>query len=135
MNAAARILVVLARLFGLTAVVLGLLFWAGYARGWTGLHMAVGSGMVLSLFVLAVVALRSDAGPGLVVLAIGWAFLVPILGVMQTRLLPGPLHWMIQVLHLAVSGAAIGLAGALGAQVARAAAGRPERGRDVELAA
>src|SRR6266568_339574 len=100
MNAAARILVVLARL-------LGLLFWAGYARGWTGLHMAVGSGMVLSLFVLAVVALRSDAGPGLVVLAIGWAFLVPILGVMQTRLLPGPLHWMIQVLHLAVSGAAI----------------------------
>src|SRR5437773_11752686 len=134
MKTAARILGVLTRLFGITAVVLGLLFWAGYARGWIGLHMAVGSGMVLSLFVLAVVALRSHARPGLVVVAIGWAFLVPILGVMQTRLLPGPLHWVIQVLHLVVSGAAIGLASALGSQIGRAAAGRPERGRGVELA-
>jgi uncharacterized membrane protein YczE len=123
------------RLCGITAVVLGLLFWAGYARGWVGLHMAVGSGMVLSLFLLAVVAVRSRARPGLLVLAIGWAFLVPIFGVMQTRLLPGPLYWVIQLLHLAISGAAIGLASALGSHIARTAAGRPGRDRTAELAA
>src|SRR6266705_1408333 len=35
---------------------------------WVGLHMVVGSGMVLSLFLLALVAVRSHARPGLVVL-------------------------------------------------------------------
>lgn len=121
MMTSGRVLVVLTRIFGITAVVLGLLFWAGYARGWVGLHMVVGSGMVLSLFVLALVAVRGGVRPALVVLAIGWAFLVPIVGVVQSRLLPGPAHWLIRVLHLVISGAAIGLASALGSQIRRAA--------------
>ena len=47
MKTSARVLVALTRLFGITAVILGLLFWAGYARGWVSVHMAVGSAMVL----------------------------------------------------------------------------------------
>src|SRR5690349_5527166 len=120
MKTSARVLVALTRFFGITAVILGLLFWAGYARGWVSVHMAVGSAMVLSLFLLALVAVRGGARPALVILAIGWAFLVPVVGVLQTSFLPGPAHWVIRVLHLVISGAAIALASALGAQIRRA---------------
>jgi hypothetical protein len=48
-----------------------------------------------------------------VALAIAWGLVVPILGLSQDGLLPGPAHWVIQVLHLLVGLAAIGLAEAL----------------------
>lgn len=34
---------------------------------------------------------------------------MPAFGVLQLRLLPGPYHWLIQALHLAIGIAAVGL--------------------------
>ena len=48
---------------------------------------------------------------GLVALAAVWGLIVPILGVMQTQLLPGGAHWVIEVIHLLVGLVAIGLGG------------------------
>jgi hypothetical protein len=56
---------------------------------------------------------------GLVAVALIWGLIVPILGVTQTRLLPGPAHWLIQTLHLLVGLVAIGLAGRLVSAIRR----------------
>jgi hypothetical protein len=44
-----------------------------------------------------------------VVLAIVWGVITLALGMTQTQLLPGAFHWVIQVIHLVVGLAAIGL--------------------------
>jgi hypothetical protein len=56
-----------------------------------------------------VLAARSGVNWGLVPLTIVWGLVVPILGVSQTQLLPGPAHWVIQVLPLLVGLVAMGL--------------------------
>jgi len=90
------------RLGGMTLVALGLLFWTGRALGLIPLHMAVGASFVLGL--LALVGLAAGAGlrPVLVVLAGGYALMILVFGMVQTRLWPGPGHWMVQLAHLAL---------------------------------
>jgi hypothetical protein len=100
-------------ILGLTQLVLGVLFWTGHAHSLVGLHMWTGYGFVAALWVLAFLCARAGAPVGLVATAVIWGFVVAGLGVMQTGLLVGPLHWVIQVLHLLVGVAAMGMAGAL----------------------
>jgi hypothetical protein len=57
---------------------------------------------------------------------------LPILGVTQGRLLPGSWHWLIQVLHLLVGLAAIGLATDLATRIK---ARQPRRAADAGVAA
>ena len=99
----------LIRLTGLIQIVLGLTFWIGYAFNLIPLHMLVGSVLVLALWVLAVLAARGGVSLGFVVLAIVWGVITLALGMTQTQLLPGAFHWVIEVLHLVVGLAAMGL--------------------------
>jgi len=85
------------------------LFWTGNALMLLPVHMLAGIVLVLSLWTLAILATLSGVHRGFVALAIVWGLIVPILGLTQTRLLPGSLHWVIQVLHLLVGLAAMGL--------------------------
>ena len=65
--------------------------------------------LVLALWVLAVLAWRAGVSPGFALLAIIWGVIVVVLGVTQTQLLLGAAHWVIQVTHLVVGLAAMGL--------------------------
>jgi hypothetical protein len=117
MKIATTVLQMLVRLSGLTLIVLGMLFWTGHALTLIPVHMLVGFVLVLSLWALAVLAARVGVHPGLVILAMLWGGLVPVLGLTQDRLLPGDAHWMIQVLHLLVGLGAIGQAEGLAARI------------------
>jgi hypothetical protein len=118
----------LVRLTGLFQIVTGLLFWTGNALALLPFHLLSGLVLVLSLWTLAFLALRGGVGPGLVILSVLWGLLVVVLGVTQTQVLPGELHWIIQLLHLLVGLVAIGLAGAM---VRRIDPGRLETGTAV----
>jgi hypothetical protein len=128
MKTTATVALWLVRLTGLFQIVTGLLFWTGNALALIPLHMLSGLVLVLSLWTIAFVAFRSSVAPGLVVLSVLWGLLVVALGVTQTQLLPGELHWIIQVLHLLVGLVALGLADAM---VRRAGPGRLETGAAV----
>jgi hypothetical protein len=110
------------RVTGVIQIILGLTFWTGNLQSLIPLHMLIGLILVISLWVLAGLGARAGVGAGLVVLAVVWGLIVPVLGVMQTSLLPGSAHWVIQVLHLLVGLGAIGLA----ERLATAIKARPE---------
>jgi hypothetical protein len=114
----ARLVNVLIRFLGGVALVLGLLMWSGYARSLTQLHMWLGISLVLSLWVLAVIAWRNTARRGLVIFAVAWGLGSWILGVTQSRILPGSLHWVVEVAHLIAGVIAIAVAGQLASAVA-----------------
>jgi hypothetical protein len=99
----------LIRLTGLIQIVLGVIFWLGYALNLISLHMLIGFVLVLALWVLALLAARSGVKMSFVVLAIVWGVITLALGMTQTQLLPGAFHWVIQVIHLVVGLAAMGL--------------------------
>jgi hypothetical protein len=109
MRVAASTAQMLVRISGLTAVVLGLLFWAGYTRNLLPMHMLAGALLVLSVWTLAFLAARAGVNRGFVVLAVLWGLIVPVFGLTQAQLLPGEAHWVIQVLHLLVGMVAMGL--------------------------
>jgi hypothetical protein len=120
MRTSIRIGRMLVRVLGTVMIVLGLLFWSGNALGLIQLHMLIGVVVVLTLWALAALAARTGEQPGLVLLALLWGLVVPIVGVTQDQLLPGPAHWAIKVFHLLLGVGAIALAEVL----ARRALGR-----------
>ena len=108
----------LVRLTGLFQIVTGLLFWTGNALALLPVHMLSGLVLVLALWVLALLTARAGVGLRPVALTVLWGVLVVVLGVTQVQLLPGDFHWVIQVLHLLVGLAAMGLAERLAARSA-----------------
>ena len=117
MATSARVLSIVSRACGGAALLLGLAFWMGYGRSFTRLHMFFGIALVLTLWALAAVAWKSTARRDLAVLAvviglIGWAF-----GITQALILPGPLHWIVQVAHLGVGVLMVALGERLAAAV------------------
>jgi hypothetical protein len=98
-------------------LVLGGLFWTGRALDWVPLHQTIGFLLVFGLWTLAVLAARAGVRPPLVALAAVWGLVVPVLGLTQTRLLVGSAHWLIEILHLLVGVAAVGMAEGLAARV------------------
>ena len=117
MRTAAVITQWLVRLTGLTQIVLGLLFWTNNALTLIPIHMMIGSLFVLSLWALAILAAIMGADRRFVVLALVWGVVVIGLGMTQTRILPGPFHWVIEVIHLLVGLAAMGIAQGLGVRI------------------
>lgn len=117
MKTAASAAQMLIRLTGLILIVLGILFWTGHARNLISIHMLLGLILVVSLWVLAVLALVARVGAGFAVFAILWGAIVLILGMTQTTLMPGSAHWVIRVLHLLVGLAAMGLGERLGERI------------------
>jgi hypothetical protein len=106
------------RLCILLALILGITFWTGHGQRDVPIHMAIGLIFVISLWTLGVVGLMSKASLPLSLLALAWGFLVIWLGLAQVRLMmTNHLHWMLQVLHLLVGLAAIGIGEVLGKRV------------------
>lgn len=114
---------ILLSLFGITLVVLGILFWAGYALSLVQLHMMLGGLFVICLWVLAVLGFATRGARVLALIVLIWSFIVPALGVEQVRLLPGSDHWVIQATHLLVGLIAMGLGHALARRIGRPPAG------------
>jgi hypothetical protein len=98
-------------------LVLGVLFWTGRALDWVPLHQTIGFVLVFGLWTQAALAARAGVRAPLVALAAVWGLVVPVLGLTQTRLLVGSAHWLIEVLHLLVGVAAVGMAEGLAARV------------------
>ncbi len=98
------------RITGLIQIVLGVLFWAGNALALIPVHVLSGLTLVIALWVLAFQSLQTSDNPRRGVAGIVWGVIVVALGLYQGGLLPGTAHWLIQVLHLLVGIAAIGMA-------------------------
>lgn len=109
MKLVVRILLILVMLSGTGALLLGIAFWTGHAWSLIQVHMLLGLTLVAALCVLAAIAWRATSRPGLPLFVILFALGVAALGLEQNRLLPGSAHWVVQLLHLATAGFAIGL--------------------------
>ena len=120
MKTTATVIQMLVRIAGLTQIVLGVLFWTGNALTLIPIHMLLGSVLVLLLWSLAGMSLGVGANRGLAALAIVWGLVVVALGMTQNQIMPGSFHWVIQVVHLLVGLAAIGMAERLAAGIKQA---------------
>lgn len=117
MKATATALQMLVRLIGSILIILGVLFWTGNADSLIPVHMLLGITLVLLLWALAILGAIAGVQRGVVALALMWGLVVPVLGLTQTQLLPGPSHWIIQVLHLLIGLSAISLAETLARRI------------------
>jgi hypothetical protein len=95
------------RITFLAALILGLLLWSGRGYQYLQLHMWIGFVITFDLLLLAFLSL-SRRTAALSVIGLAWAILLPVLGIAQLRLLPGPNHWWIRVLHLVLGLGAVG---------------------------
>jgi hypothetical protein len=113
----AKVLIMLVRVLGLAAIVLGALLWTGRQQ-YLSPHIGGGFFVAMVVFVLAVIALTKKAVvPG--ILGVALAVLLPIIGFMQ---LPLTSHMMgaIQVAHIIFALATIGVAERLYAAIRNA---------------
>jgi hypothetical protein len=103
---AARVIIGLS---GISLLLLGILFWTGRALSLLPVPLVLGVILVLGLWLIAILGLRARAPKGLVALVLVFSLIMPVLGIEQSPLLPGEWHWLVQLLHLLVGFAAIGL--------------------------
>lgn len=113
MKAAIIVSRVLLGISGVALLLLGILFWTGHVLTLIPLHMLLGAVLVLSMWMLVAISLYARTAMGLAAVVLAWSLVVPLLGMTQMQLLPGSGHWIIQVLHLLVGIAAMGLGGVL----------------------
>jgi hypothetical protein len=117
-----RVIIVLRwviRTCAIVQVTLGSLFWTGNAATLIPLHMLTGLLLVLGLWAQAALGARAGLATGILGVALGWGALVVAVGLTQDSLLPGDAHCVIQVLHLLIGLAAVGLAEAIAARSLR----------------
>ena len=120
MNNAIPILRWIIRIAGIVALGLGLTFWGGSGSGLLSVHQGLGYLVSIALLLMAVLGFGQPVAPGLLVTAIIWSLVVPGVGSSQLKMLPGDLHWIIQVFHLLLGVGAIGLGEAIAGRAARA---------------
>jgi hypothetical protein len=121
-----RITSIVLSLAGLIALILGLLFWTGIAVHLVSMHMLLGLLAVAALWVIAIGQAFAKGGSWTVAacsLVVG--ALTIVFGLYQSSMMVGPLHWVIQVLHLILGLFTVGL-GHLGAARYRKHASRME---------
>ncbi|MEP6730928.1 MAG: hypothetical protein ABJE10_09830 [bacterium] len=106
-------LLILMQISGAVQVLVGLTLWSGHGFALRGLHMANGVLFVVLLWSIAIFALARRHRAGLAFFAILWGLVIPILGFTQQGILIGDYHWVIRVLHLVVSVAAMPMANLL----------------------
>jgi hypothetical protein len=111
------VLQMLARLLGVTQILIGFAIWLGWAPKAVVLHTALGSLFVLVVWIIGTIALFALSKRGVALFTLLWGALVLWLGMAQTTLLPGGLHWSVRLAHLLVGLAAMGLAESLGKAV------------------
>ena len=109
----------LIRITGLFQLIIGVIFWVNQDDNLVPFHLLVGLILVLSLWIMALLAARAGVSWKMTGLSFVWGLVVVILGLTQTQILPGNLHWLIEVLHLLLGLGAIGLGEGLSAGVKR----------------
>jgi hypothetical protein len=111
------------RIAAALALILGIISWFGVDI-LVSIHTLLGIIVVLSLWVLGGAFFSTKGGSTLAIIAIVWGIVVLALGVSQKSILPdpSPVHWIIQVLHLIVGLAAIGIGEAIGGRYRRQSA-------------
>jgi uncharacterized membrane protein YuzA (DUF378 family) len=109
----------LIRLLGVVLIVLGILFWTGHSFQLVPLHTRLGETLAALLIILAILGIVSRLNPGLTIGAIVWGLLVVFFGMNMARMLPGPAHEVIRVLHFLIGLGAIALAESLGVRIRR----------------
>lgn len=107
-----RPLIMIMRLLAVVQLVLGIGFWTGHFVGLVNLHMALGGIYVVALWVLCVLGRRAGA---LAATGFVWGLVVLGVGMAQRGLLIGDMHWVVRVLHLVISLAAMPIAEKLAA--------------------
>ena len=104
----AKTLIMLVRVLGLLAIILGSLSWITGQRHYLAPHIGIGFGVAVAVLVMAVIAMaKGDVVLGVIGLLL--AILLPMIGFMQ---LPVVFHSMgaIQGIHIALAFTAIGTA-------------------------
>lgn len=91
-------------------VVLGILFWTGHELALVPAHAAVGLLFVVAMWAIAIAGAAKGAPRSLTVLTVVWGFVVFWLGMHQATILPTSAHWIVEVLHLLVGLAGVGIA-------------------------
>jgi hypothetical protein len=104
---------IVARAIAVVQVALGILVWTGHGDSLIPLHIAVGLLLVVDLWAAVTLGLRSGAPTGLATLALVWSVGMPVFGLVQTNILTGDIHLVVQLLHLVIGLAAVGLVEAL----------------------
>jgi uncharacterized membrane protein len=107
----------LIRITGLFQLIIGVIFWVNQDDNLVPFHILVGVVLVLSLWIIAFLAARAGVSRKMAALGFIWGLVVVILGLTQTEILPGNLHWLIEVLHLVLGLGAIGLGEGLSARI------------------
>jgi hypothetical protein len=94
-------------------IILGTLFWIGYAYTLVPVHVIIGCALVLALVTLSALAIVAHVNRGLAAFELVWGLALAGFGVQQVSILIGPLHWIIRVIHLLMAIAAVKLGEAL----------------------
>ena len=105
-----RGLLMFMRVAMLLQLIVGIALWTGHLSSLVDLHRLIGVLFVLSLWIIAIIALVQRRSPGLAVVGILWGLAVAGLGFMQQGILIGDLHWIIRVLHLVIGVASMPIA-------------------------
>jgi len=87
---------------------MGILIWMGKGTNEIMLHMAFGLVFVVLAVCFAVMAKANGAPQSATWVAIIWAIVTVGVGMEQARVLVGPNHWLIQVIHFVLG---LGMAG------------------------
>jgi len=119
MKKALLIFQILIRAVGTVMLILGLLSWTGLdpTLNLIKLHMLLGILLVISLWGLIFLGLRTHISPGLLVLMFGWSLVLPILGMSQSQILQGSAHWVLQVMHILIGIGALGQSEMVGGRI------------------
>jgi hypothetical protein len=110
-----RLLQIVVGIAGLGALVLGLFIWIANID-LTDIHMLFGLLVTLGLLVMSIIALTARELRIWGIVGIIYALIVLIFGVLQSKLLVGNLHWLIQTLHMLDGIGALVLTGLIGAR-------------------
>jgi hypothetical protein len=105
-----RIASVVLSLAGLLALILGLLFWFGMSLNLMTMHMLLGFLAVTALWVIGIGQAFFKGGSWIIAAcALVVGALMIVLGMIQSSLMVGEFHWIIQVIHLLLGLLTIGI--------------------------
>src|SRR4051812_16935584 len=118
-----RVVLVLLRIGAGVQIILGIAFWTGHLAPAVPVHRTIGVLFVLLLWTIALAGIAKRANIGLALFAIVWGLVIAAIGFTQQRILVGDSHWIVRVIHLLVSLAAMPIAERLARNPREPAAG------------
>jgi uncharacterized membrane protein YczE len=105
------------RIAFLIAFILGCALWSGHGYAYLQFHMWLGFIITFALLAIVILSLIARMKPALPLIAFLWAVALPVFGIAQLKIMPGPNHWIPRVLHLILGLGAIGLGESLSKKV------------------